>query len=113
MSPTTLVNGRTYFRLTYADRDLTMPGVQPLVFLGEVTDENGTHGFVFQDTESFIQHGHGLEGDDQHADISLYFLADSDLGAVWDLEEIAAEIAEAAGRAASLNHPTLKVLGKK
>ena len=47
MKPSSLVIGRTYFRLTFADRDLTMPGVEPMVFLGEVTDEGGKHGFVF------------------------------------------------------------------
>jgi hypothetical protein len=26
--------GRTYFRLTFADRDFTMPGVEPLVYVG-------------------------------------------------------------------------------
>ena len=56
MKASTLIIGRTYYRLTFADRDLTMPGVEPLVFLGEVTDEGGTHGFVFQDTASFVQH---------------------------------------------------------
>ena len=81
MKPSSLVIGRTYFRLTFADRDLTMPGVEPMVFLGEVTDEGGTHGFVFQDTSSFVPHGSGLEGEEQHEDIVLYFMADADVGA--------------------------------
>lgn len=113
MKSSTLVIGRTYFRLNFADLDLTMPGVEPLVFLGEVTDENGTHGFVFQDTNSFVQHGNGLEGDEQHEDIVLYFLPESEVGAVWTIEELAAEVAESARRAVSLNYPTLKVLGTR
>ena len=36
MKASALIVGRTYFRLTFADRDLTMPGVEPLVFLGRV-----------------------------------------------------------------------------
>ena len=64
--------GRTYFRLTFADRDLTMPGVEPLIFLGEVMEEGGSNGFVFQDTSSFVQYGSGLEGDEQHEDIAMY-----------------------------------------
>ncbi len=108
MNPSSLVIGRTYFRVTFADRDLTMPGVEPLIFLGEVTDENGTHGFVFQDTASYIQHGSGLEGEEQHEEIGLYFMADSDIGAVYDVEELAVEMAESARRAVSLNHPTLR-----
>lgn len=112
MKPSSLAIGRTYFRLTFADRDLTMPGVEPMVFLGEVTDEGGTHGFVFQDTVSFVLHGSGLEGEEQHEDIVLYFMADSDVGAMYDVEELATEMAESARRAVSLNHPTLKALSR-
>ena len=52
MKTSALIVGRTYFRLTFADRDLTMPGVEPLIFLGEVMDDGGTRGFAFQDTAS-------------------------------------------------------------
>ena len=108
MNSSALVIGRTYFRLTFADRDLTMPGVEPVVFLGEVADENGTHGFVFQDTVSYVLHGSGLEGDEQHEEIALTFVPETELGAMYDVEELAAEVAEAARRAVSLNHPMLK-----
>jgi hypothetical protein len=110
MKASTLVTGRTYFRLTFADRDLTMPGVEPVVFLGEVTDDSGTHGFVFQDTPSYVRFGSGLEGDEQHEEILLYFMPDSEVGAMYDIEELAAEVSETARRATSLNHPALKVL---
>lgn len=110
MKASTLVTGRTYFRLTFADRDLTMPGVEPVVFLGEVTDDSGTHGFVFQDTASYVRFGSGLEGDEQHEEILLYFMPDSEVGAMYDIEELATEVAESARRAVSLNHPALKVL---
>jgi len=112
MKASTLIVGRTYFRLTFADRDLTMPGVEPLIFLGEVSDDGGTHGFVFQDTSSYVQYGSGLEGEEQHEDIVLYFLPEDDIGAIYDIEELAAEISESARRAVSLNHPALEVLGK-
>jgi len=113
MKASELVTGRTYFRLLFADRELTMPGVEPLVFLGEVTDESGTHGFAFQDTGSYVQYGSGLEGDEQHEDIVLYFMPESEAGALYDVEELAAEVAESARRAVSLNHPALQVLGKR
>ena len=108
MKASALIVGRTYFRLTFADRDLTMPGVEPLVFLGEVMDEGGTRGFAFQDTASFVQHGSGLEGEEQHEDIALYFLPESEIGALYDIGELPTEIADAAQRAAALNYPTLK-----
>lgn len=108
MKASTLIIGRTYFRLTFADRDLTMPGVEPLVFLGEVAEEGGSNGFVFQDTASYVQFGSGLEGDEQHEDIAMYFMPESEIGALFDMEELAVEIAESAKRAASLNYPHLK-----
>jgi hypothetical protein len=110
MKASTLVIRRTYFRLTFADRDLTMPGVEPLVFVGEVMDVGGSRGFAFQDTTSYVHHGSGLEGDEQHEDIVLYFLPESELGALYDIEELATEVAESARRAVELNHPALEVL---
>jgi hypothetical protein len=109
MKASALVIGRTYFQLTFADRDLTMPGVEPLVFLGEVTEEGGTNGFVFQDTGSYVVHGSGLEGEEQHEEIVLYFMPGSEVGTLYDVEELALEVGEAARRAVALNHPVLKV----
>jgi hypothetical protein len=110
MNASALVAGRTFYRLTFADRGLTMPGVEPLVFLGQVTDDSGTQGFVFQDTVSYVRFGSGLEGAEQHEDILLYFMPDADIGAMYDIEELAAEIVESSRRAVAANHPTLQIL---
>jgi hypothetical protein len=110
MKSSSLVIGRTYFRLTFADRNLTMPGVEPLIFLGEVMEEGGDNGFVFQDTSSFVQYGSGLEGDEQHEDIAMYFMPESEIGALYDVHELAEEIGESARRAAELNYPHLETL---
>lgn len=107
MKASLLIVGRTYFRLTFADPDLTMPGLEPLVFVGEVTEEGGANGFVFQDTASYVQFGSGLEGEEQHEDIVMYFLPESEIGALYDIEEIAVEIGEAAKRAVAASHPRL------
>ena len=112
MKAAELVIGRTYFRLTFADRELTMPGVEPLVFLGEVTEEGGSNGFVFQDTASFVQYGSGLEGDEQQEDIVLYFMPPTEVGALYDVQELAEEVGEAAKRAAAANYPHLAPLGR-
>lgn len=110
MKASALVIGGTFYRLTFADRDLTMPGVEPLVFLGQVTDDGGTQGFVFQDTVSYVRFGSGLEGEEQHEEILLYFMPEPDIGAMYDIEELAAEISESSRRAVAANHPKLKVL---
>jgi hypothetical protein len=106
----TLINGKTYYRLTFADRDLTMPGVEPLVFLKQAADEGGTSGFVFQDTLSYVLHGSGLEGEEQHEDIEMYFMQEEDARSLYDVEELALAIAAAAQRAVSLNFPSLTCL---
>ena len=111
MKVSELIIGRTYFRLTFSDPDLTMPGVEPLVYLGQVADDSGTEGIVFQDTGSYVQHGSGLEGEEQHEDIVLYFMPESELGALYTLAELSAEIAESLKRAVDLNYPHLKGRG--
>jgi hypothetical protein len=110
MDTSALVIGHTYFRLTFADADLTMPGVEPIVFLGQAADDSGTQGFVFQDTVSYMRHGSGLEGDEQHEDIALYFMAEEDARSLSDIGRLAIEVSEAAQRAVSLNFPVLPVL---
>jgi len=107
METSALVNGRTYYRLTFADPDLTMPGVEPLVFLKQATDEEGTSGFVFQDTVSFVLHGSGLEGEEQHDDITMYFMEEETARSLYGVEELASEINAAAQRAVSLKFPPL------
>lgn len=108
MKASELQAGSTYFRLSYADRDLTMPAVEPIVYLSEVTDDDGTHGFVFQDTASYVRFGSGLEGEEQDEEIGLYFVPDEDLGTISSVSEVAEEVAAAAQRANSLGHPTLR-----
>jgi len=110
MDTSAFVIGHTYFRLTFADADLTMPGVEPIVFLGAAADDSGTQGFVFQDTASYVRHGSGLEGEEQHEDISLLFMADEDARSLSDIGKLAIEVTEAAQRAVSLNFPVLPVL---
>jgi hypothetical protein len=40
----------------------------------------------------------------------MYFMPESEIGALYDIQEIAEEIGEAAKRAAELNYPTLATL---
>ncbi len=110
MKASVLEIGRTFYRLTFADRELTMPAVEPLVFLGQVTDDGGTQGFVFQDTLSYVRFGSGLEGEEQHEEIALYFMPEADIGAMYDIEELAVEVNESSRRAVAANHPKLHVL---
>lgn len=110
MDTAALIIGHTYYRINFADADLTMPRVEPLVFIGEAVDDGGARGFVFQDPASYVRYGSGLEGDDQHEDIALLFMSAEDSQSVVDIGKLAAEVTQAAHRAASLNFPVLPVL---
>jgi hypothetical protein len=110
METSALVVGRTYFQLTFADPDMTMPGVEPLVFLGHVDFDDGGDAFAFQDTVSFTRFGSRLELKQDHDEIIVYFLSESDVRALENVDGIAKAVADAAQRAASMGHPVLKVL---
>jgi hypothetical protein len=106
-----LVVGRTYFRLTFADRDFTMPGVEPLVYIGEVIEE-GNRMLVVQDTVSYVRFGSRLElpsGEDHDIVVELIRPEDA-AGSLLEVDAIARKVAEAAQRAATLGHPVLRVL---
>ena len=50
----TLVEGKTYFRLTYLDKDMTIPEMIPLVFIGRNLGQDDASEFYFQDAESYL-----------------------------------------------------------
>jgi len=111
MEVSALTVGRTYYQLTYADRDLTMPGVEPLVFLGHVKFDGGGYAYAFQDTVSYVRFGSRLELKQENDEITVYFFRESDVRSLEDVSGVAKAAVAAAERAASLNHPVLKVLG--
>jgi hypothetical protein len=61
MSPQDLEVGSAYYRVTYADPKLTIPGVEPMIFIGvNIFESDGnTSGpvYTFQDTVSFSRFG--------------------------------------------------------
>lgn len=60
MSPQDLKIGCAYYRVTYADPDLTIPGVQPMFYVGTniaEDDDPATLVYYFQDTISHTWRG--------------------------------------------------------
>lgn len=103
--------GRTYFHLTFADPDLTMPGVEPLVYLGDAEPENGEAAHIFQDTVSYSRFGSRLDMAEDHDEVTIYFIPRRDIGsAIVDVEHVAREVEAAASRAKALKNPRLRVL---
>lgn len=102
--------GRTYFRLTFADRDLTMPGVEPLVYLGDADSEDDEIPHIFQDTVSYSRFGSRLSMAHDHDEVLCYFVSPQEIGScILTVEQVASEIAAAAQRAIALNNPVLPV----
>jgi len=103
--------GHTYFRLTYADRDMTMPGVEPLVYIGDAEADDGAGPHVFQDTVSYVRFGSRLDLTHDHDEMLVYFISPSEIGSdVVDVQQAAVEVSAAAQRAAALSNPVLPIL---
>jgi hypothetical protein len=102
--------GRTYFQLTFADRDMTMPSVEPWVFIGPVELERGGSAFAFQDSVSYVRFGSRLKLKADHDEIRVYFLPSTEVAGLKDVHDISLAVAEAAERAKTLNYPVLPVL---
>jgi len=103
--------GRTYYQLTFADRDLTMPGVEPWVFIGPVELEEGGSAFAFQDSVSYVRFGSRLKLKADHEEIRVYFLPSAEVAGLKDIHGISLAVADAAERAKTLRYPVLPVLG--
>ena len=61
MSPHELKIGHAYYHVTYADRDLTIPGVEPMIYVGVNifdSEAGSSHAmYAFQDTTSYSRFG--------------------------------------------------------
>ena len=76
-----LVVGRTYYRITYADKDLTMIGVDPRVYLGDVTTAEGELLHAFQDTVSYVRYGSRLDpGAEDREGLEVFFIPYYEIG---------------------------------
>jgi hypothetical protein len=56
MTPAQLQVGRAYYRITYADNDLTVPGLEPMIYVGTniyPDDDPKQLTYYFQDTVSY------------------------------------------------------------
>lgn len=111
MNDSLLIVGATYFRVTYADRDLTMPGLEPLVFIGEVEMESGEQLLAFQDTVSYVRFGSGLDATRGTDEVQVSLVPSSEFGSgIFNLQQAASAVSAAAQRAKVLGHPVLLVV---
>jgi hypothetical protein len=111
MADLNLEVGRTYFRLTFADPDMTIPGVEPMVYLGDADPVDGERPHIFQDTVSYSRFGSRLDHREDRDEISVYFITPNEIGScVVDTQSMAEEMRKAAERAKTFDYPKLRVL---
>jgi hypothetical protein len=108
MEESSLIVGHTYYRLAFADRDFTMPSVEPLVYLGSAEFDDGKNGHAFQEASSYIAFGSALTQAEPNEECAILVLGPAEVGrAILAVEVVAREVAAAAERAAALGHPSL------
>ncbi len=67
-----LITGNIYFAVQYSDRDLLIPIVRPLAYLGRNLDGASADIFYFQDFESFsmgVRYGRDFESKRDHFEL--------------------------------------------
>jgi len=110
-----LQKGRTYYVITFADRDFTMPGIDPVVYIGKNAFikclENDRDTYQFQDTVSFVRFGYVMDIDSQQKEECQVEAFDEDqLGKdITTLEGAAEMIKDANSRSKELGHPVLSI----
>lgn len=101
--------GRTYFQLTFADPGMTMPGVEPLVYLGDTDPVDGKAHHIFQDTVSYSRFGSRLNMLQDHSEVTVYFISSEEVGsAILGVQQLAQEVTAAAQRASEMGNPLLR-----
>ena len=112
MDTLALTVGKTYYRVTYADRDMTMPGIEPLVYIGDGTTTEGAHFHAFQDTISYVMYGSRFApGAIDRDDLLVYFLPSDEIGqGVVGLVSVLALVQSCLDRSISTGWPVLPVL---
>ena len=110
METSALVIGQTYYRLTFADVDMTIPAIEPLVYAGLHESSQGDLLPTFQDTISYTWVG-GYPGpyrDGQDIDVALYPMRAAEAAEMLSLSEVVQKINELFVRAERLGFPALK-----
>lgn len=110
MKISSLVVGQTYYRLTFADVDMTIPGLEPLVYAGVHACSQGELLPTFQDTISYTWVGAypGPYRPDQDVDVTLHPMKEDEAAEMLSLSEVVQKFNELFARAERLGFPMLK-----
>jgi hypothetical protein len=113
MSPQDLKIGTAYFQVTFSDREYTIPGVDPMIYIGvdviepDQSDEHSDEPqFVFQDPVSFSRFGSAADynGSANLVDegACVYSMALRDLEDIFDLNGVVQALGQALTRSRAI-----------
>ncbi|MFZ2990185.1 hypothetical protein [Ideonella sp.] len=110
METSLLIVGQTYYRLTFADVDMTIPAIEPLVYAGVHPSSQGKLLPTFQDTVSYTWVGAypGPYRGDQSIDVTLHPMTDAEAAEMLALSEVVLKVNELFVRAERQGFPMLK-----
>ena len=101
--------GATYYQVGFADPNLTMPSLKPLVYIGENIFGNETEStYYFQDTVSVLIYG--LVGEaEETSECKVSSFTQEDLGSdIVELEKAIGLLSKICEKGKSLGFPKLK-----
>jgi hypothetical protein len=124
MDPSALVVGHTYYLVTFADSQQTMPGIEPRVYIGVDVfgpqPDGAASKYYFQDTPSFAMFGLATEENppvkfegEGGVEKPQYWVTHHEAREIgWTIVDLPAalqEVRQAKERAEQLCHPVLQV----
>ncbi len=101
--------GATYYRVTYADPKCSMPGLEPIVYIGEniFGDEKETT-YYFQDTVSVLVFGRADETTDTE-ECCVSSCPSNELGtSIVDIDQASRLVTSAAEKSRAMGYPKLE-----
>jgi hypothetical protein len=97
ISPEQLRDGAVYFSVNYLDEDLTLPVMEPLVFVGRSLDGADSGLVYFQDADSY-RRGVRYPGPDEMGQARFWQGAENELNHIFTFELAFEELVRCAAR---------------
>lgn len=101
--------GVTYYRITYADSELSMPSVEPMVYIGtNIFDDEKEDTLYFQDTVSVVRFGLLDEAPDTDEILVMNCLSQEFGSSMVHIDQLHKIISEASRTHRELGYPKLR-----
>ena len=101
--------GSTYYRITFADMNQTMPGIEPMVYVGlNIFSDENEDIYYFQDTTSVIRFGI-LDEAEETEEIKIMNCIKAEFGrTIVEIDQLPRIVTSALKKNKELNNPVLK-----